>query len=148
MMHFHLNNAINLCHLTEHIMSCYTHKMTIISWPQSLWPHFTLCIQGATEKKYPVKIFGSISPMSGNFKNDILMFFCIFISTQNYKMLFSYLQLRQSYAILGTIILWIFLHFTRITWKIAISLQQYDRSPQNLTWWCTICLWSGWLLKI
>ena len=65
----------------------------------------TLCIQGATEKKYPVKIFGSISPMSGNFKNDILMFFCIFISTQNYKMLFSYLQLRQSYAILGTIIL-------------------------------------------
>ena len=26
-------------------MSCYTHKMVIVLWPQILWRHFTLCIQ-------------------------------------------------------------------------------------------------------
>jgi len=25
-------------------MSCYTHNMAIVSWPQTLWRHFTLCI--------------------------------------------------------------------------------------------------------
>jgi len=30
-----------------------------------------------------------------------------------------------------------FLHFTRKTWKIAMSLQQYDLPPQNLARWCT-----------
>ena len=28
---FYLNNAINLRHLTQHIMFCYTHKMAIVS---------------------------------------------------------------------------------------------------------------------
>jgi len=26
-------------------MPCYTHKMAIVSWPQILWRHFTLCIR-------------------------------------------------------------------------------------------------------
>jgi len=28
-------------------MSCYTHKMAIVSWPQTLWRHFTQCISTA-----------------------------------------------------------------------------------------------------
>jgi len=41
----YLNNTINLRPLTPHIMPCYTHKMAIVSWPQILWRHFTLCRQ-------------------------------------------------------------------------------------------------------
>ena len=25
-------------------VSCYTHKTAIVSWPQTLWRHFALCI--------------------------------------------------------------------------------------------------------
>ena len=41
----YLNNTINICNLTQRIISCYTHKMAIVSWPQILWRHFTLRIQ-------------------------------------------------------------------------------------------------------
>ena len=41
---FCLNNMVNLRPLTSHIMSSYTHKMVIVSWPQILWRHFVLCI--------------------------------------------------------------------------------------------------------
>jgi len=30
---FYLNSTINLHPLTQHITSCYTHKMAIVSWP-------------------------------------------------------------------------------------------------------------------
>ena len=30
---FYLNNTINLRILTQRIMSCYTQKMAIVSWP-------------------------------------------------------------------------------------------------------------------
>jgi len=39
----YLNSTINVRPLTPNIMPCYTHKMTIVSWPQILWRHFTLC---------------------------------------------------------------------------------------------------------
>ena len=42
---FYLNNMANLHQLTLHIMPSYTHKMAIVSWPQILWRHFTLCIE-------------------------------------------------------------------------------------------------------
>jgi len=48
----YLNNTINLRHLTPHIMWCYTHKMAIVSWPQILWRHFTLCIRHDKLTKY------------------------------------------------------------------------------------------------
>ena len=48
----YLNNTINLRHLTPHIMPCYTHKMAIVSWPQILWRHFTLCIRHDKITKY------------------------------------------------------------------------------------------------
>ena len=41
-----------------------------------------------------------------------------------------------------------FLHITWKTQKIVISLQQYDRSPQNLARWRRTRMWSVWLLKI
>jgi len=48
---FYLNNTIILRHLTERIMSCYTHKMAIVSWPQTLWLcQFTLCIFGCKRR--------------------------------------------------------------------------------------------------
>ena len=31
LIRFYLNNTINLRHLTQHTMSCYTHKMAILS---------------------------------------------------------------------------------------------------------------------
>jgi len=31
LIHFYLNNTINLRHLTQRIISCYTHKMAIVS---------------------------------------------------------------------------------------------------------------------
>ena len=37
MIQFYLNNTINLCHLTQRIISCYTNKMAIVSWR-----HFTV----------------------------------------------------------------------------------------------------------
>ena len=33
LIEFYLNNTINLRPLTPHIMSCYTRKMAIVSWP-------------------------------------------------------------------------------------------------------------------
>jgi len=39
-LEFYLNNTINLCHLPQRITLCYTHKMAIISWPQTLWRHY------------------------------------------------------------------------------------------------------------
>jgi len=33
-------------------MSCYTHKMAIVSWPQTLWRHFTLCYRRLCLAKY------------------------------------------------------------------------------------------------
>ena len=33
LIQFYLNNTINFRHLTQRIMSCYTHKMAIVSWP-------------------------------------------------------------------------------------------------------------------
>ena len=33
LIQFYLNIPINLLHLTQHIMSYYTHKMAIVSWP-------------------------------------------------------------------------------------------------------------------
>ena len=44
LIHCYLNNAINLRHSTQRIISCYTHKMAIVSWSQTLWRHFTLRI--------------------------------------------------------------------------------------------------------
>ena len=44
LIQFYLNNTINLRRLTQHIISCYTHKMAIVSWPYTLWRYFTLCI--------------------------------------------------------------------------------------------------------
>jgi len=41
---FYLNNTINFRPLTPQIMPYYTHKVAILSWPQILWRHFTLCI--------------------------------------------------------------------------------------------------------
>ena len=40
-----MNNTLNLCPLTPHIMPSYTHKMAIVSWPQITWRNFTLCIR-------------------------------------------------------------------------------------------------------
>ena len=37
LIELYLNNMINLRHLTRPTMSCYTHKMAIVSWPQTLW---------------------------------------------------------------------------------------------------------------
>jgi len=36
----YLNNTINLPHLTQRVISCYTHKMAIVLYP---WRHFTPC---------------------------------------------------------------------------------------------------------
>jgi len=41
---FYLNNTINFCHLRRRIISCYTNKMAIVSWPETPWRHITLCI--------------------------------------------------------------------------------------------------------
>ena len=41
----YLNSTINVRPLTPHIMPCYTHRVAVVSWPQILWRHFTLCIQ-------------------------------------------------------------------------------------------------------
>jgi len=41
---FYLNNAKNLRPLTPRIMSCHTHTMAIVLWPQILWRHLTLRI--------------------------------------------------------------------------------------------------------
>ena len=44
---FYLNNT-NLRPLTPHIMPCYrggaTHEMAVVSWPEILCRHFTICI--------------------------------------------------------------------------------------------------------
>ena len=45
LIHFYLNNTINLRHLTPPIISCYTHKTAIVSWPQTPWRHFTQCTE-------------------------------------------------------------------------------------------------------
>jgi len=42
LIEFYLNNTINRRPLTPHIMSCYTHKMAIVSWPTSLHPMYML----------------------------------------------------------------------------------------------------------
>ena len=31
-------------YLTQRVMPCYTHKMAFVSWPWTLWRHFTTCI--------------------------------------------------------------------------------------------------------
>jgi len=44
LIQFYLTNTINLRHLTHRIISCYNHKMAIVSWPLILWRHFNSCI--------------------------------------------------------------------------------------------------------
>jgi len=44
LIRFYSNNTINLRLLSQRIISCYSHKMAIVSWPQILWRHFTLRI--------------------------------------------------------------------------------------------------------
>jgi len=51
-------------------------------------------VQGAAEKKYPLKIFGNISPTTENFKLKFTRF-CMFISTQNYK---NFIQLFLTFS--------------------------------------------------
>ena len=51
-----------------------------------------LSVQGAAEKKYPLKIFGNISATTEHFS---IKFYapCMFIFMQNYEILFNYHQL-------------------------------------------------------
>jgi len=50
LIQFHLNSTINVRHLTQRIISCYTHKTAIVSWPLTLWLHFNLCILKLTNR--------------------------------------------------------------------------------------------------
>jgi len=89
------------------------------------------CLQGVA-RKYSPKKFGNISPMKENFKIKFYMpMLCFYL--QNCQILSNYVWLWQSYAILSTIILWIFTFHLKNT-KNVISLQQFDQFPQNLTW--------------
>jgi len=45
LIEFYLNNTINFRHLTQRIIQCYTHKMALVSWPQTPWRRFTLSIK-------------------------------------------------------------------------------------------------------
>jgi len=45
LIEFYLNNTINFRHLTQRIIQCYTHKMALVSWPQTPWRRFALCIK-------------------------------------------------------------------------------------------------------
>ena len=55
---------ISLRHLTQRITSCYTHKMAIVSWPQTLWRHFTLYISNqATESDVLVQLVTMLKPV-------------------------------------------------------------------------------------
>jgi len=67
----------------------------------------SLRLQGAATK-YPPKDFRQYFPNDWKFFNKILHAICAFISNQNCKILFNYLYLWQSYAILSAIIFWIF----------------------------------------
>ena len=40
LVQFYLENTISLRHLTQRTVSCHTHKMAIVPWPQSLRRHF------------------------------------------------------------------------------------------------------------
>jgi len=59
--------------------------------------NFTVTVQvrvqttGCGRKKYPHKSFWQHFPDDWKFFTTVLHTFCLFISTQNYKMLFSYL---------------------------------------------------------
>jgi len=69
LVQFYLNDTINLRHLTRRKISCYTHKMAIVLWPQTLWRHFNLYIHsvcilsrlhlatGSTRKPVAKRIF-------------------------------------------------------------------------------------------
>ena len=59
---FYLNNTI-----TQRIISCCTHKMAIVSWPQTLWPHFTLCTL-CPKKVSPRKHFATATANLHRFK--------------------------------------------------------------------------------
>ena len=47
LVQFYLNNTINLRRLSQRIISCCTHKMAIVSWPRTMWRHFTPCVCAA-----------------------------------------------------------------------------------------------------
>jgi len=49
LIQFYLSNTLNLRQLTQRIISFYTHKMAIVSWPQTLWRHFTLYVSPKAE---------------------------------------------------------------------------------------------------
>ena len=102
--------------------------------------NFAQCT-GCSRKKYPLKIFGNISPTTENFKLKFTRF-CMFISTQNYK---NFIQLFLTFS---AIIFWYILCFTRKKRKIAISLHQYDLSPQNVVRWCRTYLSGASPVKI
>jgi len=50
LIEFYLNNTINFRHLTQRIIQCYTHKMALVSWPQTPWRHFTLYLHAVAEE--------------------------------------------------------------------------------------------------
>jgi len=78
------------------------------------------------------------------FQTEILHAYCVFISTQNYRILFKiYLLLALSKLC----------HIKRehsIAWKKREQSRYlcYGRSPQNLTRWCKTCLWNSRLFRI
>ena len=96
----------------------------------------TLCTGCGRQKKYPLKIFGNISPTSKNFQINVhTPIVCLYLrnTTQCYSVIYNFDNVMPYEGRPSSE----FLHFTRKTWKIAMSLQQYDLSPQNLARWCT-----------
>jgi len=51
LIQFYLNNTLNSCPLSTQRISCYTHKMAIVSWTQIIWRHFTPGIQTLYESR-------------------------------------------------------------------------------------------------
>ena len=83
-------------------------------------------------KNFAAKFFsGNLFPATENFLTEIILTYCTFAATQNYNKIsiisnFDKLVMPQSRSSRE------FVHLTRKTRKVTISLQQYDRSSSKL----------------
>jgi len=81
------------CHLSSYLF--ISNDQFIISWHSFLW-----CIQ-CESKKSPPRVFWKFFPNGCEFLINFLHTYFAIISKLDYKFLFKYLQLWQSYAILS-----------------------------------------------
>jgi len=137
LIEFYLNNTINFRHLTQRIIQCYTHKMALVSWPQTPWRHFTLCI------KLPARCGWRNNYRFLCFR---VVYVCIYIIRGEYRLIADYVHLQdmqctvtEAAGVTPTGIVGqsacLYLHWMITDWQSRRLYASYYVVPRQLTTW-------------